>query len=380
MRVRVLRYLVATSVLLASACAPDGPRQLPFPTFDAKEPFPELTAPTGNEKGESEGAAGDSNYEKAIAESMEAGEREDEEGGGEAQTVKRQDVPLAGTLVSSVPLEFDEWQWSSQGDVTIITHREPGASQPDALVYVEGFSPLIRMFPSVEIRRFQQTVDPNLGPSLALPGLTDGLMGELSEQTGVDVGRLSEVLTRAASHTMGMGLNYRSGEDTFTGWQWVGHNEARVELRLGRTEGAWSSRPIYDRDISSALSQVTEQVSGLSGMQTRYNEVLGEQASRKASGWPAWMLLGSAVVERDRGLHIAMVCKTTPTCPVAGELSELLANIRPADAATVDVLRDHGSKTSLPDFAKEQGLPFVEGDKLLQPDEIGEQLRKALGE
>lgn len=375
-----LRYCLIATMSLVSACAPDGPRELPFPTFDAKAPFPELSGPQGTKTSESQGASGDSNFEKAIAESME--EEEGSEEGDESEnsgTIKRQDVPLTGTLVSSVPLEFDEWQWSSEGNVTIITHKQPGASDPDAMVYVEGFSPLIRVFPSVEIRRFQQTVDPNLVPSFALPGLSDAILGELSEQTGVDVGRLGEVLTRAASHTMGMGLNYRSGEDTFTGWQWVGRNDADVELRLGRTEGAWSANPVADTDISKTLSRVSEQVPGITGMQSRYNEVIGEQTQRKAAGWPAWMLVGSAVVERDRGLHIAIVCKTTPNCPVAGELSNLLANIRPADAGTVGRLRDQ-TKTRLPDFAKEQGLPFVEGDKLMQPDEIGQQLRKALGE
>ncbi len=375
-----VRLAIAACLMLATACSPDGPRQLPFPTLDARAPFPELTEPKSAKSGEPDEPAGASNFEKAIAESMDKGEVSDEGEQADSRTIKRQEVPLAGTLVSSVPLEFDEWQWSSQGNVTIITYQKAGASQPDALVYVEAFSPLIRMFPSVEIRRFQQTVDPNLVTSVSLPGLSDALMGELSEKTGVDVGRLTDVLTRSASHTMGLGLNYRSGEDTFTGWQWVGHNAHDVELRLGRTEGAWRSRPDADASVAGTFSQVSQQVSGLSGVQSRYDEVLSDQAKREAAGWPAWMVLGSAVIERDRGLHIAIVCKTTPRCPVAAELSELVANIHPADGSTVEVLREQGAKTNLPDFAREQGLPFVEGDKLLPPDEIGDQLRKALGE
>jgi glutaredoxin-related protein len=318
---------------------------------------------------------------------MAEGEQDDgaqagEEGQGDSapENVKTQEVPLAGSLVSSIPLEFEEWQWSSQGRVTIITHREPGASQPDAMVYVEAFSPLIGMFPSAEMRRFHQTVDPALVTSLSLPGLSAGLMRELSEKTGVDASSLSDGLTRAASHTMGLGLNYRSGKDTFTGWQWVGHNQHQVELRLGRTAGSWHARPNAKSSVAGVFSQASQQVPKLTGVQERYNEVLSNQSGRQDAGWPAWMLLGSAVVERDRGLHIAIMCKTTPTCPVAAELSELVANIRPADTATVEVLREQGSKSDLPDFAREQGLPFVEAEKLLSPDEIGQELRKAMGD
>ena len=372
-------FILAACLLLATGCSSDGPRELPFPTFDAKAPFPGLSSPKSSMAGKAGGGTGKSKFEKAIAESMEEGEEADE-AEKSAETIKRQDVPLAGSLVSSIPLEFDEWQWSTKGRVTIITHRKPGASQPDALVYVEQFSPLIRTLPSVEVRRFQQTVDPALVSSFSLPGLSHALIGKLSKQTGVDVAQLTDALTRAASHTMGLGLNYRSGEDTFTGWQWVGHNDHDVALRLGRTAGNWRTRPDADAAVGPVFAQISRKVSALSGVRSRYSEVLSNQAGRQDAGWPAWMILGSAVVERDRGLHIAILCKTTPNCAVAGELSELVANIRPVDSSTVEALREQGAKTSLPDFAKQQGLPFVDGDKLLNPGEMGEELQRALGE
>jgi hypothetical protein len=339
-----------------------------------------LSAPESSKRASADEPTGQSDYEKAIADSMDQDEDPADDEQTAPKTQKTQQVALAGALVSSIPLEFDEWQWSSEGRVTIITHKKPGTSQPDALIYVEAFSPLIREFPSAEIRRFQQTVDPGLVTSLSLPGLSGGLMRKLSEETGVDAGPLTDALTRAASHTMGLGLNYRSGEDTFTGWQWVGHNDHDVELRLGRSAGSWHARPNADAAVSGVFTQASQQVSRLSGVGERYNEVLGDQAGRQDAGWPAWMLHGSAVIDRDRGLHIAMLCKTTPRCPVADELSALLANIRPADSATVEALREQGAKTDLPAFAKEQGLPFVEADKLLSPDEIGQELRRAMGD
>jgi hypothetical protein len=385
-----MKYKFAIFVLLVSACSPDGPRQLPFPSYDAKAPFPSLGESKSGKTSSSDGPAAESDYEKAIADSLaksdQGGEQtddqdgQDEQNGQAPETVKTQDIPLAGSLVSSIPLEFDEWQWASEGRVTMITYRKAGASQPDALVYVEAFSPLIRTFPSAEMRRFHQTVDPALVPSLSLPGLTGGLMDKLSQETGVDVARLADGLTRAASHTMGLGLNYRSGKDTFTGWRWVGHNDHDVELRLGRSAGSWHARPDADAGVSNTFSQASQHVSKLEGVKTRYNEVLSDQSGRKDAGWPAWMLLGSAVVDRDRGLHIAVMCKTTPRCPVAAELSELIADIRPADTGSVEILREQGAKTNLADFAKEQGLPFVEADKLLAPGEIGQELRKAMGD
>lgn len=380
-------YVMLVLLALLAGCSPDGPRRLPFPTFDAQAPFPELgaSAKAADKAAKSE-EGGESDFEKAIADSMKDGQEGEDDEDAAAQktlerqpTIKRQQVPLAGGLASSIPLEFDEWQWSSSGGVTLISHRAPGADQPDALIYVESFSGLMRMFPSIEIRRFQQTVDPALVQSLSLPGLSDGLLQRLSEQTGVDVGRLGDALTRASSHTMGLGLNYRSSKDSFTGWQWVGHNDARVALRMGRTSGFWLTEPRADTVTAGVLGELSQKIGGLSDMQRRYQKVASEQPdTRKRTGWPAWMLLGSAVVEKDVGAHVAIMCKTTPKCAVADELSAFLAQLHPADSATLDNLREQGPKAPLPDFAEQQGLPFAPSDELLPPGEIGNKLRQAL--
>lgn len=386
-RLIVLIGLLAASLFVGCQ---DGPRELPFPTFDARAPFDELGGGKSSAAGEaSEGEdEGASEFERAIADSMEdrggeEGKDSDEDGespgdsSGDSKTVKRQQVPLANSLVSSIPLDFDTWQWSSDGRVTMISYTQPGAGQPDALIYVEGFSELIRMSPSMEIRRFQQTVDPALIPKMTLPGLSGAPMRRLSEQTGLDIGRIGDALTRAASHTMGMGLNYISSEDTFTGWRWVGHNDHDVEMRLGRSRGMWRASAQADADVSGTFSQLSGSFTEVQDVQKRYDGVLADGVGRSDSGWPAWMLVGSAVVGRDSGAHIAIVCKTAPTCPVAAELSEFLARLKPASGGDIEAL---GGGESLQGFADERGLPFAPADEILSPGDIGEELRKALGE
>ncbi len=385
-RLIMLIGLLAASLLVGCQ---DGPRELPFPTFDARAPFDELGAAGGSAPGKSGDGEdqGASEFERAIADSMEQGEGEDSDEDGESpgdssgdsKTVKRQQVPLSNSLVSSIPLDFDTWQWSSDGRVTMISYTQPGAGQPDALIYVEGFSELIRTSPSMEIRRFQQTVDPALIPKMTLPGLSGAPMRRLSEQTGLDIGRIGDALTRAASHTMGMGLNYTSSEDTFTGWRWVGHNDHDVEMRLGRSRGTWRAKPRADADVSGTFSQLTDSFEGVQDVQNRYDDVLADGVGREDSGWPAWMLVGSAVVSRDSGAHIAIVCKTTPTCPVAAELSEFLARLQPVSGGAIEALGGP-DRQSLESFAGERGLPFAPADEILSPGDIGGELRKALGE
>jgi hypothetical protein len=370
--------MVFAAALCVAGCSEREQRELPFPTFEARAPFPELSGRSAGSKGGESGASAQSDFERAISESRE--EADSDEQAADASTIKWQEVPLAGGLVSSIPLEFEQWEWSSQGRVTMVTYRDAGDERPQALIYVEEFSPIIRSLPSAEMRRFQQTADPRLVPELSLPGMAGGAMQQLSQETGVDMGRLGDAIGRATSHTMGLGLNYASSEDTFSGWRWVGHNPHDVEIRLARTSGHWLARPLVDPSVSGTFAEITERVSGLGEVQRRYDEAVVDGRVGSTSGWPAWMLIGSAVTGRDSGAHVAIICKASPDCPVAAELSEFLARMRPAGPGTLDTLRSQSSQPQLDDFADELGLPFVPTDDLLPPGEIGAELRRALSQ
>ena len=366
---------VVALLLFATGCIPDGPRELPFPTFEARAPFPEL-GPAAKAAERSGDDNGESSFEKAIADSMAEPQDEDEQGAAQPQTTKRQDVPLADTFVSSIPLEFDQWEWSTSGKVTLITYREKGSERPNAMIYVERFSGLMSTFPSMEVRRFQKTVDPALVSSLVPPGLSDALVDKLGEKTGLGGGKLEEALGRGTSHTMGMGLNYRSAEDTFTGWRWVGHNDQEVELRFGRSAGVWSGSAQAPQGMAGAFGKLAGQLPQLGGLQERMKQATSGGGARR--GRSAWMVLGSAVAERDVGVHIAFLCQTAPHCPVADDFADFLAELRPAEGGQADALRRQSRRPDLEDFAGQQGLPFVPGDELMPPSELGSTLQEAL--
>ncbi len=360
-----LWVLASCMLLFVAGCGHDGPRKLAFPTFDARAPFPELSGTSAGKKHGSKAAKkGKSAFEKAIADSMNEGGAAKRSSKSAPGTVKRQKVPLPGGLASSIPLNFDEWQWSTSGDVTLVSHREAGAKEPDALIYAEGFSGLMNAFPSLEVRRFEHTVDPALSPPVVPQKISDTLLRGLSKRTGIVPGRLRDAFGRASSHTMGLGLNYSSSKDSFTGWQWVGHNDHDVAVRLGRTSGYWLTHPRADANAAGTLNTLAKQFHGMSGAAKRYQKIVAQQpAGSKRDGWSAWMLLGSAVVNKDVGAHIAIMCKTP--CAPADELADFLADLAPADTAKLDALREQGSKASMSEFAGQQGLAYLPSRDML---------------
>lgn len=285
-------------LFIAVSCSDQGARELAVPIFDARAPFAELSSSGksssrsgAKSSGQSSGA---SDFEKAIAESMAGGGDEDGDedssDSGDAQddapssaAVQTQKVALPGGLASSIPLDFDTWQWTSENGVTVITHREAGATSPDAMIYAERFSDLVRMYPSQEMARFRVFADPAFAPLVEVLNPAQDL---------IEVGDESSKPAPT--------LDYRSSRDSFSGWTWFGQNDADVTLRFGRTQGRWSAPEVGGE---------------------------GEDSSVTSS---AWMLLGSANLGGNLGTHIAIICKRAPQCPVADELSEFLAEIAPA--------------------------------------------------
>lgn len=316
---RILLLALCPILFVESACDNPGPRELAAPVFDARAPFAELSASgasapaSANQDGQKSGA---SDFEKAIAESMGEG------GGGDAkkdsptadESIQTQKVALPGGLGSSIPLDFDTWQWTSDKDLTVITHRAPGATSPDAMIYAERFGALMRSFPSKEMARFQTFADPGFAPlsdtiASAPKAAAEQVAQQVAQQasnSGLDPDKLRELGVDPAQLTGQQAnnpqkaaptLHYRSTRDTFSGWKWFGQNAADVTLRLGRTEGRWSAPEVGGQD----------------------------ESARQTSS--AWMLLGSANTGGGRGTHIAIICKQAPRCPVAAELSDFLAQI-----------------------------------------------------
>jgi hypothetical protein len=356
--------LFIPALALVSCSLPDGPRERPAPQFNARMPFPELEADASDE---TEGASG-SSFEERIAQA--SGEADDEQ----PSAISQQLVPLAGRYVAEMPSNFDEWQWSGDSRTTLISYRESGATRPSALVYVEEFSSLMRTSPSFEMNRFHRTVDPNLAQDLIPPALTSMAADLAAEKTGMPVPTLVNTVMRSISHTMGAGLNYRSAEDSFSGWKWVGESEHAVDFRLGLTEGQWATHAQYDPSIQRTLDEAAARSGEFQRVAETYRQLQSQTNRHERRTRSAWMLVGSAATTAESGVHIAIICESQPACPVSDELSRLLASLRAADASTLGRV-GQPSAPSPAEKASELGLPYLPSDELLSPGGLESLLR-----
>ncbi len=314
--------------VMSLACErPDGPRRAPYPVFDPSQPFPELE---GVEQ--SEGGQGEQSFEDAINDALEG---EGVPGGDDAALTESgsyQKIPLASLFVAEVPLLFDEWQYVTDGGSTLLVHRKPGA-QPDAIIYVEAFSPAVEQFPSYEVARFQFTVDPGLSPNSIYPPL-GALVVAGDEQGDSPAFDAVMALQLATTRTLGRGLGYRSTSGSFTGWKWVGRTEQNTDVRLGRSSGRWGEQglpigAILERILADYAGKVPEIAALSEKLQS-----LGQSNQARNPG-PAWMVIGSIARQNNpvMGVHVAMICAQRPVCPVARELAHMLGSVKVLDDA-----------------------------------------------
>ena len=254
---------------------------------------------TDDDEPETDGSPQDSTDEK----------EDDDFDSSDTDSGQIQTVSLPGGLTSSIPLEFDEWEWSTSGMNTTITHRGAGQTRPDAIIYAQQFGPLINVAPTREIQAFMISVDPGFTPFLEILNALDGLDEIADELSGAQNQQANAATEK--SNTVG---DYRSSPGTFTGWKWLGQNEYNVEFRLGRTFGQW-----LDDEASSSNDSSANRLND----DPQSDENSREQTTRAAS---AWMIIGSARTQSDSGTHLAILCKTAPDCPVSADIATFLAN------------------------------------------------------
>lgn len=324
------RALAAALCLLATSCdSRPGPRRVAFPVFNPRAPFPELSdeAPTRAPGADPQANSG-SGFERAIA--RELGDAP-AEGTPAARARSVQTIPLAGVLAAELPQSFDEWSWSTDGGATLIAHRRPGQA-PDALVYVEAYSPAVERFPSYEVGRFLFTVEPGLSPNIVYPPLIPALAKGVLKQTGVPMLQAIVPLELMTTRTRGRGLGFAAPREAFSGWRWIGDNEHHVALRLGRSSGTWGPQPSMDPLSGNVIERLERAMPDLK----KTLETMKASASSPTMGHvpgPAWLIVGTAQRDAQNGAHIAILCERRPRCPVAQELSRMLTTLRPLDGA-----------------------------------------------
>lgn len=344
----------------------DGPRQAPYPVFDSSQPFPEL-------EGIEQESSGEQSFEAAIEDALESEGVPGADSAAFAESGSYQKIPLASLFVAEVPLLFDEWQYVTDGGSTLLVHRKPGA-QPDAVIYVEAFSPAIENFPSYEVARFQFTVDPGLSPNSIYPPL-GALVVAGNEQGDSPAFSAVMALQLATTRTLGRGLGFRSTSGSFTGWKWVGKTTHGTDVRLGRSSGRWGEQGLpIGAILERILSEYAVKVPEIAMLLDRLKS-LGQAAQQRNPG-PAWMVLGSIARQNNSvmGVHVAMICAQRPVCPVSRELAHMLDSVK--------VLEDSGglaapASDDYKAFASDVGIELLDMSEVISAPEMMQLIQQA---
>jgi len=328
---RGLYTALCLPLLLLAACGrePSESRQLPFPSFESRAPFPELARLEGEEP------AGTPSTDRAPTSAFERALRADqtEPSTNRAESLQSppgRTIPLGANLVGELSGGSSAWQWSTEGGATLVVHVA-GAGRPDALIYTESFLETVGEHPSHELNRFQLTVNPE-GSRVGILGGAFGTRAALLRTTA----------------TRGRGLGFRPGkEERPTGLRWVGHNEHGVILRLARHGGSWQGQRPLPMRVQSEPGH------------SREDDPNSPPTAKPLDRVSAYLLIGSAL-EPDGvlGTHLAVLCARAPHCTIAEDLAALLDSVRVETPDRIRRLRED-YQTDFTELAREAGLEVL---------------------
>lgn len=246
--------------------------------------------------------------------------------GDEPTTVATQGVWFGGGFAAALPQRFEEWSWSGDGEVTLAVHS--GAGTVDALIYAEP-STGADLSPSRETDRFHRTTVPSLASAwrLAIPDLESlGAFELLARESGAALTDVQRALNLIRTRTLGRGLGFEGDTKKFTGWRWVGRNPQGVFLRLGQLRGHWGP-------VGSMEETVAQVLEALADRSPAFADLLAWSGQPPRTGLPstpAYLVLVHADLGLDQSLHLAILCRLTPECPVAEDLARFVSSLRVA--------------------------------------------------
>lgn len=236
-----------------------------------------------------------------------------------AETVTHQGVRLPQGLMADLPQRLGAWSWSGDDGLVLAVYEQNGRAE--ALVYAQP-QPADR--PAAAMNRFLYAVDPGLASEWLLAGSAVGpLAAQAAAGLPLSPREAARAVTALATPTLGRGLGYDSRHGSFSGWRWVGENEHGVYLRLARSEGVWGPQAEPSEEVRVLAGRVAAEVPQLQNL-------LGERPPAASPETSAWLLLGSAT-HRGRTLHLALLCRTDPVCPVSDDLAGVLSSLRTAE-------------------------------------------------
>ncbi len=349
-------------LFFASGCGVRSPRELPFPVFDPRSPFPELA-----DRRLTDGVSTrvESDFEHALA------------GSGRSASESApapQSVPLGNGLTGALPGPASGWTWASEPGLTMALHGALGDA--DALIWAAGFTPRMAVSPSREVHRFLVTILPERGETALDPSSFRSLLGHgwsrrLAREVAVDGLAAERLLQLATTRTAGLGVGFRVSGDGSTGWRWVGRSPGGVTLRLARFSGTWAMQRRFPADLARALGRV----GGKSPELVRLAGWLASPAVTEVTGperapTPAYLLLGSASAEHElAGAHLALLCIRAPRCPVAAELAAFLGSLQLTDPQRTARLQ--GSSAGRPaELAASVGIEIPPAELVLDPESL----------
>lgn len=254
-------------------------------------------------------------------------------------------VPLAGVLAAALPGEG--WRTYAGSGVTVLSHVSSDGT-PDVLIWAEAFSSLADRSPSQEMRRFLVTVDP------ALVRRNES-WPTVSPEPGLD----REAVAAAMTRTGGRGIGFASSAEGFSGWRWVGSNTHGVFIRLATSRGTWGEPERLPVRLRGPVEQLVKRDPRLEWLRAGLPPQDGGMP--RPAPVPATLIFGSASGE-DGSVHLALLCRRTPTCALAADLAHFLGTLRSLEAADAD-------EEALPftEVSYDLGLPAVSSDALLDP-------------
>ena len=282
-----------------------------------------------------------------------------------------QAVPLAGRLIGLVPRDFDRWQWAAVDSLTLIIHSTGG--RVDGVIYVEAL--VASPWASLELDGFHRTVAPQLASEVFPWGTSrSGLADGLSEEYRVPKSAVIETLVRLRSRTLGRGLGFQSRRTAFTGWRWVGKNPQGIRLRLGRLEGTWGPQPPLSEEMRRCLETLAEASPKLAVLNT------AESPSRRESTLArnASLVLGSALLRRDLGIHLAVLFEQETSRAVVDELAAFTESLRRPGRGEIEGLLEAEGRNDLERFVRRLGWQLQLGEQRVTEEDL-EFLRERVG-
>ncbi|TXD36046.1 hypothetical protein FRC98_13035 [Lujinxingia vulgaris] len=325
MKTFLLLPVFSAALCLIACSPPEGPRQLPAPRLDLSQIFPQAdttASPQAN-----------------LATSEERFRQLADSPAPSPAAHSRIRIPLGASLSGEIP-HTPDWNWSQRTGLTLISHQ-PDTSHPDILILAQPYAPTRPQHPSRALQTFISEILPDTSP-LSLTALTRNL-SQLA----------TELQSLQTSLTGGRGFGFTPAPDTFSGWRTLGQNPAGTHLRLAHYTGIWASQPslpagLTPQSLSTLSSQLTSNLPAdiipedvLNETLTTLNELSSAAESSTTSApranrppQSARLLIATIEATPSRGIHLAILCTGTTTCPQTPHLTHFLESISSAELTT----------------------------------------------